>query len=106
MQYGIEVHTAHRVFLFRAADRVQQVGWIRAIHARIQLASENDLLSMAELMISDEEQARARRSERICMYMCMSQWLLYAPTHRPPHPIIHMQDAARPGGRVGGGGRR
>lgn len=61
VQYGIEVHTAHRVFLFRAADRAQQLGWIRAIQARIQLASENDLISVAELMICDEEQARARR---------------------------------------------
>lgn len=59
--FGIEVHTAHRNFVFRAADRPQQMLWINAIRTRIELSSENDLIRMAELMICDEELARARR---------------------------------------------
>jgi len=34
---------------------------INFIKRRIDLASENDLICMAELMICDEEQARAKR---------------------------------------------
>ncbi len=64
VQFGIEMHTAHRVFLFRAADRTQQLDWIRALQIRIALSSENDLIAMAELMICDEERARARRLQQ------------------------------------------
>jgi hypothetical protein len=61
VQHGIEVHTAQRVFVFRAADRQQQMSWISAIQDRIELSSESDLICMAELMICDEEEAKAKR---------------------------------------------
>jgi hypothetical protein len=35
--------------------------WIDAIRTRIEVCTENDLVRMAELMIGDEEQARAKR---------------------------------------------
>jgi hypothetical protein len=64
VQNAFEVQTAHRVFVFRASDRQQQQAWVKAIRARMELSSENDLIRMAELMICDEEMARAKRCER------------------------------------------
>lgn len=108
MQYGIEVHTAHRVFLFRATDRAQQLGWIRAIQARIQLASENDLISVAELMISDAEQARARRcvSALPCVPMSdmvSSHWV--DRPHAAKYRMQHALETAWAAGREDGDGR-
>jgi len=62
--FGIELHTAHGVQVFRAAERREQAGWVDAIRSRVVLSEENEWMAMAELVVGEEERARGRRYER------------------------------------------
>jgi hypothetical protein len=70
--FGFELHTVERVHQFRAfgrqakKDQLQkvQLGWVSALRGQCQLADENDLISMAENIVSDTEVASSRKSQR------------------------------------------
>lgn len=62
---GVEVQTADRVFVFRALSREQQGEWVQAMRRGVRLATENEWLAMAELVVGEEEKARERRIEGV-----------------------------------------
>jgi len=70
--FGFELQTVDRKHSFRAFGRqakreqLQKVqrGWLQALAGQIRYSDENDMISMAEHIISDTEGARVRRAQR------------------------------------------
>ena len=60
----IAVHSNHGVHTFLAASSVEQQLWLEDINQRTALMSDNDAISMAEMIICDEESARYQRMQR------------------------------------------
>lgn len=56
--HGIEVSTASRNLYFRAETRSSQLEWLKVFNDAIEQATENEYFSLAELIITDEQQRR------------------------------------------------
>ena len=64
MPFAIEISTASRAHYFRAANRGEQLEWLAELRAAVELATQNEYISIAELLITDEEQRHATAEQR------------------------------------------
>ena len=65
--------------VFKTSSRQYQVRWIRAISEEIVKNNENIFTEMAELIISDEQEARSRYAEEVtCDFLKVTK----SPRHR------------------------
>ena len=81
--FGFELQTVDRSHAFRAfgrhakRDQLQKVqrGWMQALVGQIRYTDENDMMCMAEHIISDFEGARVRRAQRrMCSALAACSW--------------------------------
>jgi hypothetical protein len=71
--HAFEVQASQRSVTLRALSRVQQMQWLHALAAAVQLATENDLLRVAEHIIGDEEHARCTRANAALLQALQQQ---------------------------------
>jgi hypothetical protein len=71
--HAFEVQASQRSVTLRALSRVQQMQWLHALAAVVQLATENDLLRVAEHIIGDEEHARCTRANAALLQALQQQ---------------------------------
>eukprot|EP00937_MAST-01D_sp_MAST-1D-sp2_P005654 g5654.t1 len=62
--HSFEVHTATMVHQLCAENATELAEWLAVLRAQVELASDNDLLGAAELLICDQEHALAARDGR------------------------------------------
>ena len=53
--FGIKIETASRSLVFRAETRSQQLDWLEKLREGIDIATQNEYIALAELIIADEQ---------------------------------------------------
>ncbi len=71
LPFALVIHAPHRVHYFRANSSQDQQNWLSEIFYRVFLSRENDVISIAETIIGDEETAQARLLQT-CVTKCMA----------------------------------
>lgn len=61
--HGIEIATASTTLYFRAETRSSQLEWLKVFNDAIDQATENEYFSLAELIITDEQQRRPANAD-------------------------------------------
>jgi hypothetical protein len=59
--HGVELEASHRTFEFMAHSRNEQSTWVKSLSGRIEIATDNSFIEMAEQIVMDEETVRGRR---------------------------------------------
>jgi len=67
-QFRLEINTAHASYKLSTNTEEDQKKWYNILKERIELATENDLMRLAEFMIGDSERSRSRRDEGLLRY--------------------------------------
>ena len=63
MRYCIEIQTARRVYYFRARNSGERDQWLRWLQHQVALATENESMKLAGLIIRDQEDRYSFRDE-------------------------------------------
>lgn len=61
--FGLELHTAHRSFVFRAYTREDQGKWLQWLRRVTEVNTTNEYIALAEHMVQDGARAAHRRME-------------------------------------------
>mmetsp|Transcript_15214 Transcript_15214/g.49574 ORF Transcript_15214/g.49574 Transcript_15214/m.49574 type:complete len:497 (+) Transcript_15214:92-1582(+) len=72
--HGIEIATASRSLVFRAENRAQQLDWLEKIREGIEIATQNEYVALAELIIADEQKRQVDADIRHFIHTHQPDW--------------------------------
>lgn len=56
--HGIEINTTSKTLVFRAESRAQQLNWLQHLNDAVEIATQNEYITIADHIISDEQSRR------------------------------------------------
>lgn len=71
-----EIQTTLNVYRLIASGASEAKNWVDSLHNRISMSTDNELIALADIMVSDEERSRWKKLEQIMSRTnSLSEWL-------------------------------